>query len=245
MTLWKHLRAFTLLEVLVAVAILGLGLTAILSAQFSAVAGVSHARYINMAVGLARCKMTEVEDKLRVDGFQELDQQDSGACCEGDDGNVFTCSWSVEKPTFPPPDFGELNLDAKLDQSPLGKIAETAETGGVMMPGADGKAPDLSSLAAGGVGGVAQLVMSLVYPDLKALFESSTRRITIIVGWHEGSSERDLTLVQWVTQPQPPPPLNPDDLGGEPGAPTPAPTSSGPSTGRAPSPSGKKPGDMR
>jgi len=93
--------------------------------------------------------------------------------------------------------------------------------------------------------GVAQLVMSLVYPDLKALFESSTRRITIIVGWHEGSSERDLTLVQWVTQPQPPPPLNPDDLGGEPGAPTPAPTSSGPSTGRAPSPSGKKPGDMR
>jgi general secretion pathway protein I len=194
-------RGFTLLEVLVAVAILGLGLTAILSAQFSAVAGVSHARYINVAVGLARCKMTEVEEKLRVDGFQELDQQDTGPCCEGDDGNVYTCSWSVEKPVFPPPNFGELNLEAQLDTTALGALAETGENG---TPPPAAQDVDMTSLVAGGVGGVAQMVMSMVYPDLKTLFEASTRRVTVVVGWTEGSRERDLTVVQWVTQPKAP-----------------------------------------
>ena len=61
-------RGFTLLEVLVAVAILGLGLTAILSAQFSAVSGVAHARHMSLAVGLARCKMSEIEQQLKVEG---------------------------------------------------------------------------------------------------------------------------------------------------------------------------------
>ena len=62
-------RGFTLLEVLVAVAILGLGLTTILSAQFSAVIGTAHARHMSVAVGLARCKMSELEDHLQRDGF--------------------------------------------------------------------------------------------------------------------------------------------------------------------------------
>ena len=54
-------RGFTLLEVMVAVAILGLGLTAVLSAMFGSVKGVAHARGISVAVGLARCKMSEIE----------------------------------------------------------------------------------------------------------------------------------------------------------------------------------------
>jgi len=93
--MWAKLRAFTLLEVLVAVAILGLGLTAILSAQFSAVKAVGHARHMNMAVGLLRCKMSELENELRIDGFQELDQEDSGVCCEGDETPNMSCNWSV------------------------------------------------------------------------------------------------------------------------------------------------------
>ena len=59
-------RGFTLLEVMVAVAILGLGLTAILSAQFSAVSATAHAKILSISTGLARCKMTELEDYVRV-----------------------------------------------------------------------------------------------------------------------------------------------------------------------------------
>ena len=64
-------RAFTLLEVLVAVSILGLGLTAILSAQAGAFSSSAHSRNISVAVGLLRCKMSEVEEHLLKDGIYD------------------------------------------------------------------------------------------------------------------------------------------------------------------------------
>ena len=46
------------------------------------------------------------------------------------------------------------------------------------------------------------MVMSLVYPELKAAFEASTRRVTVVLTWTEGRSY-DMQIVQWLTQPQP------------------------------------------
>ena len=78
-------RGFTLMEVMVAVAILGLALTMILAAQGGALASAAHTRNLSVATGLVRCKMTEIEDHLQRDGFQELDESDNGVCCEGDE----------------------------------------------------------------------------------------------------------------------------------------------------------------
>src|SRR5262249_24136304 len=86
-------RGFTLLEVLVAVAILGLGLTAILSAQAGAFASAAHARNISVATGLLRCKMGEVEEHLYKEGFQETDETGAGPCCEGDETPNIRCTW--------------------------------------------------------------------------------------------------------------------------------------------------------
>ena len=192
-----------------AVAILGLGLTSILSAQFSAVKTASHARHMNVAIGLARCRMSEIEEELRVDGFQELDSHDSGPCCENAEAANISCEWFVEKPTFPDPDFGSLDLDSNLDTTSLGKLAGGAEGSGAPGAGDIGSLTealsggDLGEVAAGGIGGVASLVMSIVYPDLKTLFEASTRRVTVVLTWTEGTQTYDIELVQWVTQPQP------------------------------------------
>jgi general secretion pathway protein I len=205
-------RGFTLLEVLVAVAILGLGLTAILSAQFSAVAGATHARNISVATGLARCKMSEIEEQLRVDGFQELDVEDSGPCCEGDTAPNMSCSWAITKPTLPDAN-AKLDLESELDLTALGALANGPEGGG-QNPENPGQPPDLGQmaqqlaggagmedLAAGGVGGVAQMVMGMVYPDIKTIMEASARRITLVLTWTEGSRSYDVQLVQWVTKP--------------------------------------------
>ena len=205
----SSLRGFTLLEVLVAVAILGLGLTTILSAQFSAVTGTAHARHMSVAVGLARCKMSELEDHLQRDGFPELSEDGSGPCCEGDDTPNITCSWVVERPTFPEPNYGELDLDTDLETSPLGALAQTAQDGAPAAGDIGDIASTLSGgegigeLAAGGIGGVASMVMNLVYPDLKAAFEASTRRVTVVLTWTEGTRSYDMEVVQWITQPQP------------------------------------------
>jgi general secretion pathway protein I len=209
----RHARGFTLLEVLVAVAILGLGLTAILSAQFSAVAGVKHARGLSGALGLGRCKMSEIEERLAREGFAELDEHDRGPCCEGGDESGYVCEWHIDKPVFPEPELGELDLDSTLDGTSLGALGQLGE-------GSEGSSAtppttpsdlagmlggDLSEVASGGIGGVAALVMGLVYPDLKRLFEASTRRVTVIVRWREGSLDQDFELVQWLARPQLPP----------------------------------------
>ncbi|MBK8251650.1 MAG: prepilin-type N-terminal cleavage/methylation domain-containing protein [Polyangiaceae bacterium] len=211
-------QGFSLLEVMVATAILGLGLTAILSAQAGAFSAAQHARSISVATGLARCKMLEVEEKLIKDGFPELDETDSGPCCDGDDQGAMRCTWRIEKPEFPQEKLGDLNLDADLNlsggsdpssgigaltslMSPDGQLASSVPSGGNMSDLAQGIAGTMSG--AGGVDGIVGMAMGLVYPDLKAMFESGARRITVTVHWADGSQDRTLEIMQWYTSPAP------------------------------------------
>ncbi len=231
-------RGFTLLEVMVAVAILGLGLTAVLSAMFGSVKAVAHARGISVGVGLARCKMSEIEEKLRRDGYQELDQKDNGACCgEGTPG--YWCEWAIDKPQFPEASSGKLDLSTDA-LGGVGKLAEAARGGG-SAPGApgigtqgglptpggglssitDALGPGAGGLASQGVGGIASMVMQMAYPGIRKLFEASSRRITVTIHWDERGRDYNFSIVQWVTKPQPPAGLDntPDIL---PTGPTPA-----------------------
>lgn len=247
-------RGFTLLEVLVAVAILGLGLTAILSAQAGAFASAAHARDISVATGLLRCKMNEVEEHLHKEGFQEDDETGAGPCCETDDTPNMRCTWRADRPTFPEAKFGDLNLGSGLDlsgaggpagggsggplgalgmlagasggPSPLGtssSISDIAKTladanasalapGGTPsvtpslapsgQPGQPGAPGDPAAGDGGGMGGLASVAMSFVYPNLKLLFEASTRRITATITFREGKKEYSIDVVEWFSVPQ-------------------------------------------
>jgi general secretion pathway protein I len=197
----------------VAVAILGLGLTAILSAQAGAVAGASHARHMSIAVGLARCKMSEIEEQLARDGFSALDESDTGPCCEGDETPNINCSWSIDTPEFPEPDLGSLDLDTEVGSGQLGALGLLNKAGqGEKVFGTETSPRDIADTLAGenelaavaseGMGGIAAMVMGMVYPDLKLLFEASTRRVTVVATWTEGSRSYDIEVVQWVADPR-------------------------------------------
>jgi general secretion pathway protein I len=212
---------FSLLEVMVAIAILGLGLTAILSAQAGAFSAAQHARSLSIATGLARCKMLEVEEKLTRDGFPELDEQDSGPCCDGDDGEAMRCTWRVDKPELPEAKLGELDLDTGLN---LGSSPGSGSTPGIgALAGLGGPTGSLASAVGSGanIGDVAQgiagtitetggfdaligMAMGLIYPDLKRFFEAGARRVTVTVHWADGSIDRTLEIMQWYTRPAPP-----------------------------------------
>jgi len=207
-------RGFTLLEVMVAVAILGLALTAILAAQAGALSSASHARHLSVATGLVRCKMTELEEHVVKEGFQELDETDEGVCCEGDETPNVRCSWRVEKPEFPEPKYGELNLDTDIgggEAGPLGMLAGAAQ--GANPFGQEASVTDIAQTLAGGTGatgesaggmadGILGMGMQMIYPDLKSIFEASTRRIVVKVHWKEGVREHELEIAQWFTIPQ-------------------------------------------
>jgi general secretion pathway protein I len=203
-------RGFTLLEVLVAIAILGLGLTAILSSQVGLFSSASRSQNLTIATNLARCKMNEVELELLTEGFPAIDSDDSGECCAEKDDDRFRCEWKVQRVELPDVSsvgsLGDGGLSADMGSlGPLGVLAEAQASGGESL----GESADIGTLAeamgssaGGGVEGIAGMLFGMVYPDLKPMLEASIRKATVWVKWKEGSNERDLSVTQYVSDPQ-------------------------------------------
>lgn len=209
-------RGFSLLEVMVAVAILGLVLTVVLSAQGGLAASNRSAANLGLSSNLGRCKMTEVEEKLLKMGYPEIDVNDTDvSCCEDLDQDGFRCDVKVEKVELPP-----LDKTSGDGGSPFGAPSGSGDPlGGLVNPAGDGKlnlnldagAGGLASVGqqigqqfggAGGASGLMSMVMGIVYPSLKPMLEASIRRIQVMVRWKEGPNAKEFALVQYVTQPQ-------------------------------------------
>ncbi len=200
-------RGFTLLEVLVAVAILGLGLSVILSSQVGLFSSATHAEHLSVAVNLGRCRMTELEEQLLREGYSAIDQTEEGPCCDDEVEPGFSCSWKIEKIELPAP---KTELDLSTDAlggglGPLGGLASIQQSGGAVL-GADAGLSSLGGVlggaSMGGTASMAPFLMSLVYPDLKLMLEASIRKVTVRVTWLDGQRARELPLVEYVTDPK-------------------------------------------
>src|SRR5690606_17729465 len=109
-------RGFTLLEVMVAVAILAIALTAILSSEVGAMRVANRARRTNVATLLARCKMAEVEEQVAREGLPAIDDHGEDECCEDAEVEGYTCAWTIDR--IVPPELGassELDLDGESE----------------------------------------------------------------------------------------------------------------------------------
>jgi hypothetical protein len=53
-------------------------------------------------------------------------------------------------------------------------------------------------LSGGGMGGLASMALSFVYPVLKPSFESQIRRATVTVHWKEGSVGHEFDVTQYL-----------------------------------------------
>jgi general secretion pathway protein I len=198
---------------MVAVAILGMGLSVILTAQTGLFSSSKRAAVMSEAVGLARCKMSEVEEHLLRQGFQITTEDEEGPCCEDDD-SVLRCKWSIAPVVLPEfnasrgadagaeaedPTAG-LSLDnltaAKDDLSKGDTQGATSSIQDMMGSGIGAGGPSM------GAGALAPLAMGMIYPQLKAMLEASIRKVTVRVVWSEGKIERELSVTQYITNPQ-------------------------------------------
>ncbi len=201
-------RAFSLLEVMVAVAILGLLLSVILSAQGGLAASNRSAANMGMAADLGRCKMTEIEEKMLKEGYPEIDAIDTDvSCCLDADREGFTCSTRIEKVELPQPPQNSLGdgggLLASAGGGDGGALSALANPGGSGQLDLDAGVQQLQSqLGPQGAAGMLPMVMGLVYPSLKPLMEASIRRVTVTVKWKEGPKSKELELAQFITNPQ-------------------------------------------
>lgn len=205
-------RGFSLLEVMVAIAILGLVLTVILSAQGGLAASNRSASNMGQAVSLGRCKMTEVEEKLLKFGYPEIDAIDNDVpCCNEEKSETFVCHTRVEKVEMPSfqsgnslGDGGALIAPGGSASSPL--MNNPLTSGALNLDGGlQGVGSSLTQQFGGtgaGAEGLLSMVMGIIYPSIKPMFEMAIRRLTVTVKWKEGVNARELPLIQYVTNPQ-------------------------------------------
>ena len=222
-------RGFSLLEVLMAVALFGAVVTTILSAQAGLVQGNRSAANMSQAIEISRCRMSELEEKELKLGFPLIEEKDSSRfCCDDKETGGFPCQWQIERVLLPQVTTlgaeagmssllgGGLGLEAGsigsiasgMAASPMGSVMVNP-LGGASLNLDEGGLQNMGNVLGqsfggqGGAGtqGLLTLVFGLVYPSLKPLLEIAIRRVTVVVKWKEGKEEREFTLMQYITNP--------------------------------------------
>ncbi|MDH3199974.1 MAG: type II secretion system GspH family protein [Myxococcales bacterium] len=192
-----NLRGFTLLEVMIAVAILGLALTAIFSSEVGASNVAQRAKRQNVATTLARCKMGEIEEVIAIEGLPLVDKADDDNCCEHAPVEGYECSWIVERIILP-----ELGADEDSDDELSEKdrnnqrLNETYES-----ITEQGGTPE--TVVAGEAGNLALMALQIGFPILKPFLEEQVRRATVSVRWKEGDKDRGFDVIQFLVSEQP------------------------------------------
>jgi general secretion pathway protein I len=208
---------FTLLEVMVAVTILGIALVAIFTSEVGAVRNGARARRLTIATLLARCKMGEIEEMTAREGLPAVSANGVDECCEGGEIEGFECAWEIERIVLP----DEIMLGETEDEEGgaldglLGGAGAGDESAG------PGPALDVGGASAGammagvmgGMGGgggdpIADMAMQIAFPVLKPAIEDQVRRATVTVRWREGTGDsahvEELEIVQFLVAEQPP-----------------------------------------
>ncbi len=218
---------FTLLEVMIATAILAMGLASVFGSNVIAARRVAHGRMITQATLVGQCRMTQVEAWLRKNQLPQTDQRvddppDMGGarCCEA----PFTCEANVDKIELPSPPQVNADATSQLMNTASSALSGTqfggaggAAGGAAANPltalagalgglgGAGGAAPGQGAMGSGSgapdMRGAQGAILAGIYPSLKPLLEGAIRRVTVRVAWQEGARDFSFDLVQYVTNP--------------------------------------------
>lgn len=190
-------RGFTLLEMMIAMAILAGALTWLVEGMTNNIRAENHAKMITTATFLARGKMIDFEDELYDKGFGEFDQEQTGTF---EDKGFQRFAWKVivDKVELP---------NAEQMQTVLTKAQQAKQE-------AQGEATDqpqtpLSMLGAGqngqnGSSGGNPLsagagMLGSQFGLIKGVLEQGIRRATVEVSWTEGKRPEKVSVVAYYT----------------------------------------------
>ncbi len=195
---------FTLLEVMVSLAVLAGAMMALADLTGNALRNFAYARDLSVATVLARGKMAELTEKLEDDGFRDTDQVEEGTFADQGEPGI---QWKLEvlKPdvNLTPDQILATFLGAGPDdagtQEMITRLLGPAGTGG---GGSGSTAGPSAGLPAGIAGGLLQSQLTAFSEELK----KALRRVILTVSWKDGkqSHEFDVSTVMVVLNPRAP-----------------------------------------
>ncbi|MCC6750799.1 MAG: prepilin-type N-terminal cleavage/methylation domain-containing protein [Deltaproteobacteria bacterium] len=176
---------FTLLEVMVSLAILALSLTVIAQSHQASMRATARGRMLTLATMLGRLKMVEMEDKLFDEGFSDFEKKEQGTFKEqGHEG--FRWELTMTKVQLP------AGMNAESVASAVKGMAGQGAGTGAAAPTPGG----------GGIAGMGAKLMGTQLELFRSILEQSIRRGELKVFWKEGKSERSISVVGYFTDPR-------------------------------------------
>jgi len=198
---------FTLLEVMISLAILAVALVAISDLNGGAVAMHAYGRRATEASLLLKGKMLDIEDQLQKNGFSDFSDEKHGTF---EDEGAAGYAWQAEilKPDVqldPAQLLGMLGVGGDNKQQKTGAaagtggIAAAASALAAQLGGAQGalqgfQTGGAAAMMGGPLGGVLQGQAKTFIEQLK----KSVREVRLSVSWKDGSQQRSVTASQIV-----------------------------------------------
>ena len=215
-------RGFTLLEVMIGLALLGLALTVLIKSAAGSIFNAEQAHMMGVATDLGRAQMYEIEEKLLKDGFTDTDQSQVDAKAFDDQGwpNI-KYSYKVEAVEMP--SFDELQAmaqgHAKAGSGAGSGSAGSNQFGSAWGSGVDSNGDPLNSFQNSALGGMLNMMgafggkkdvlgaqggalIQTQYTMFQQILKVSVRKVTLTVTYQVLGSDRDLKFVAFFTDPQ-------------------------------------------
>lgn len=183
-------RGFTLLEVMVALAILAAGLLAVSELVSGALRNGMRAAHLETATLLARAKLAEVEDGFERKGFRDFDQEDEGTFEKEGHPEV---RWRVQA-VKPQVDLGPEKLLKMLGGSSDLSSLLGKQLGGQLggdQGGASGGQALVTDPRQALMGGILNQQLTVIGEQIK----KSVREVRLTVSWPEGKVDGTFTVV--------------------------------------------------
>ncbi len=220
-------RGFTLVEVMIALALLGMTLVVVSKSTANNLLNAENAHMTGVTTDLARGKMYDTEERLLKDGFSDSDQSANG---DFSDEGWPEVKWDAKVEQVELPPLQQLQQMAKGQAQKT--VADRAKALGSAMGSSNGPSPAAllksddkcseegdtptsfqdSALggmlgmmgidAAGGVDGAAAGGASFIssqFQMFQQLLKASIRKITLTVSWKVLGEDRDMKVVAYFT----------------------------------------------
>ncbi len=202
MTPRRAARGFTLLEVMISLAILAVSLVAISDLNGTAVQMHYYARRSTQATLLIRGKMLDLEELLHKEGFHDFDDEKHGTF-EDEGQPEYTWKAEILKPDI------QLDESSLLGLLGLGGNSTSNNAAGALPANANGLTQGLQGAAGaigglgGAAGGLAALgpMAGLLQGQAKNFIETlkkSVREVRLTVAWRDGANDRTISASEQV-----------------------------------------------
>lgn len=183
----RQRRGFTLLEVMVALAVLAINMGVIMVGQSQTFSRANVAKDTIGAVAVARAKVLELEHKFAIDGFGDFDKEGDEECDR--DLPMYRCEWTLKRIELP------ISQMLEATAAKAGEV-QAAAAAAISDPGRSG-GPTPSDAR----GSVVAMLANFKGPVqmIQEQLEELIRELRVTVKWREGKDAREWESFSLVT----------------------------------------------